>query len=57
MDKQVPVPEDKYSNRATIQWPISDELVILHLNVLHALTVRNWQLAFNHQTNLCFYSL
>lgn len=49
---QVDSPENKYNNRSAIQWAAFDDLIMLHLNALHALRTRNWQAAFNHQTNM-----
>uniref|UniRef100_A0A914I1U1 CSN12-like protein n=1 Tax=Globodera rostochiensis TaxID=31243 RepID=A0A914I1U1_GLORO len=44
-------PEERYDDRAAVQWAVFDELVMLHLNVLHALSASDWQAAFGHQTN------
>uniref|UniRef100_A0A183CH82 Peptidase_M14 domain-containing protein n=1 Tax=Globodera pallida TaxID=36090 RepID=A0A183CH82_GLOPA len=48
---QVSSPEERYDDRAAVQWAVFDELVMLHLNVLHALSASDWQAAFGHQTN------
>jgi hypothetical protein len=48
---QVPAPEDKYYDRNAIRWSVFDDLIMLHLNVLNALSIKNWQMAFNHQKN------
>ncbi|KAL3119886.1 hypothetical protein niasHT_007014 [Heterodera trifolii] len=42
---------DRYDDRAVVRWAVFDDIVLSHLNVLHALSASDWPAAFGHQTN------